>query len=251
MNDEQLLRYSRQIMLPGVDLDGQMSLGSAHVVVVGAGGLGNPVALYLAAAGVGQITIIDDDTIELSNISRQIAFADEDVGQSKAVVLARELVKRNPQVKVDVKPIRLNADNAASLLAECDVVIDCSDNYAARFVINDASLAFGTPVVFGAATAWQGQVFVADPRVPSMPCYECFNPSRDELDASCARNGVLGPLVGVIASQQAVEAMRLLLGMTAAPVLQVFDAKESQWHRITIKPREGCTCQVSGALSKG
>lgn len=243
MDDDQLLRYSRQIMLPGVDLDGQLALADARVCIVGAGGLGNPVGLYLAAAGVGHLTVIDDDVIELSNIARQIAYTDEDVGASKAEVLAREMRRRNPHVSVEAHNQRLTAQNAEALLKGSQVVVDCSDNYAARFAINDACLTLAIPAVFAAATAWQGQIFVTNPGSAEHPCYECFNPSRDELDASCARNGILGPLVGMIASQQAVEVLRLLLGLSAAPVLQLYDARDSQWHRIAMAPRAACPCR--------
>ncbi len=243
MNDDQLLRYSRQIMLPGVDLDGQLALADARVTIVGAGGLGNPVGLYLAAAGVGHLTLVDDDTVELSNIARQIAYTDQDVGASKAVVLAREMRRRNPHVTVAVHSRRLTSENAADVLAGSQVVVDCSDNYAARFAINDACIALAIPSVFAAATAWQGQIFVANPASAEHPCYECFNPSRDELDASCSRNGILGPLVGVIASQQAVEVLRLLLGLPTAAVLQLYDARDSQWHRIAMAPRAACPCR--------
>ena len=132
---------------------------------------------------------------------------------------------------------------ALELLADTDIVLDCSDNYAARFAINDACLALNVPAIFGAATAWQGQVFVSLPDHAASPCYECFNPSREELDASCARNGILGPVVGVIASQQAVEAMRVLLGMSFSPVLQLYDARDSEWHRIAMAPRASCPCR--------
>lgn len=243
MNDDQLLRYSRQIMLPGIDVDGQLALASAHVTLVGAGGLGNLVGLYLAAAGVGHITIIDDDSIELSNLARQIAYVDDDIGALKASVLAREMQRRNPYVDLAVVTDRLSPDNALSLLSGADVVLDCSDNYAARFAINDACLALRIPVVFAAASAWQGQLFVTNPKQPIHPCYECFNPSREELEASCAVNGVLGPLVGVVASQQAVEATRVLLAMPVPPVLQLYDARDSQWHRIAMAPRATCPCR--------
>ena len=243
MNDDQLLRYSRQILLPGIEVDGQLKFASAHVVIVGAGGLGNPVGLYLAAAGVGRITVVDDDAIELSNIARQIAFTDDDIGASKAAILGREMRRRNPDIEVFEEPVRLTADNASALLLGADVVVDCSDNFAARFAINDACLALSIPVVFAAATAWHGQLFVMHPSVDNYPCYECFNPSREELDNSCARNGVLGPLVGVIASQQAIETLRILLGMPSQPVLQVYDARHSEWLRINMAKRDGCHCQ--------
>lgn len=243
MNDDQLLRYSRQIMLPGVDVEGQCRLGTARVVMVGAGGLGNPVGLYLAAAGVGHITLIDDDMIDISNLARQIAYTDDDVGLPKAEVLAREMQRRNPHIEIVAVCARLSSSNALELLADADIVLDCSDNYAARFAINDACLALNVPAIFGAATAWQGQVFVSLPDHAESPCYECFNPAREELDASCARNGILGPIVGVIASQQAVEAMRVLLGMAFSPVLQLYDARDSEWHRIKMAPRASCPCR--------
>jgi molybdopterin-synthase adenylyltransferase len=243
MNDDQLLRYSRQIMLPSVDVEGQCRLASARIAVVGAGGLGNPVGLYLAAAGVGHITLIDDDHVDISNLARQIAYTDSDVGLPKAQTLAREMRRRNPHVEILAVNARLTTSNALELLADTDVVLDCSDNYAARFAINDACLTLNVPAIFAAATAWQGQVFVCHPSHAASPCYECFNPSREELDASCARNGILGPVVGVIASQQAVEAMRVLLGMSFSPVLQLYDARDSEWHRIAMAPRASCPCR--------
>lgn len=242
MDDERLLRYSRQIMLPGVDLDGQEALASARVALVGAGGLGNAVALYLAAAGVGHLSLIDDDIVEISNLARQIAFTDADIGHFKVDILKREAALRNPAAKIDAVRQRITQDNAAALLMGSHLVIDCSDNYNARFAINDTCFGMKIPVVYGAATAWQGQVFVCDPGNNKSPCFECFNPSRDELDNSCSRNGVLGPLVGVVACLQAVEAIRLLLGLVSSSVLQLYDARDSQWHRIALSPRVGCLC---------
>lgn len=243
MNDEQLLRFSRQIMLSGCDYEGQEAICNARVVIIGAGGLASPVALYLAAAGVGFIRLVDDDTIDLSNIQRQIAFDIESAGAAKVDVLAKQMLKRNPDMVVDIIHDRLTDRNAETLCTGVDVIVDCSDNYAARFAINDTALRLKLPVVFGAATAWQGQVFVMQPRQPNSPCYACFNPHRDELDASCSRNGVIGPLVGVIGATQALEVLRLLLQPALASVLQIYDAAEGYWHRVGLSPKHDCQCR--------
>ncbi len=246
MNDEQLLRYARQIMLGDCDIDGQQAICDARIAVVGAGGLGSPVVLYLAAAGVGYLRLMDDDVVDRSNMQRQVAFTLADIDQSKVNVLKAAAQLRNPDVTVDAHQTRLNVANVDKLLADIDLIIDCSDNYATRFVINDFAIKANIPVVFGAATAWQGQIFVMRPRADRFPCYGCFNPSREELDASCALNGVLGPLVGLIGSVQALEALRLILGQNNADVLQIYDAKEGVWHSISMSVRPDCLCQTTG-----
>lgn len=243
MNDEQLLRYARHIMLGGCDYDGQQAIVDARVAVVGAGGLGSPVVLYLAAAGVGYIRLMDDDSIDISNMQRQVAFTVVDLDVPKVEVLAKAAKLRNPDIIVDVHKVRLTEQNAENLLADVDVIIDCSDNYHTRFIINDYAQQHKTAVVFGAATAWQGQVFVMRPDDAASACYECFNPGREELDTSCALNGVLGPLVGLIGSAQALEAVRLILGVASHNSVQIYDAHAGQWHTIAMTPRADCRCQ--------
>lgn len=212
MNDEQLLRYSRHILLPEIGIAGQATLLRAHVLIVGAGGLGSPVALYLAASGVGTLTIADGDNVELTNLQRQIAHTTQAIGQNKAQSAQSTMESLNPEVTVNPIEQRLTADALMSLVAEVDVVVDASDNFATRHAINRACVAHKKPLVSGAALRFDGQVSVFDLRAPQNPCYACLFPeSAINEDTRCADSGVFSPLVGIVGTIQAAETLKCLL----------------------------------------
>lgn len=248
MNDEQLLRYSRQIMLPQLDIAGQQSLLSAHVLVIGVGGLGSPVSLYLAAAGIGELTLIDDDDVELSNLQRQLAHAETDLGVNKAESAASSIRAINSEVRVQALTERAEGERLNALVAAADVVIDATDNFASRFAINKACLKAAVPLVSGAAIRFEGQVAVFDSRQTDSPCYECLHKSSEAQDQNCAENGVLAPVVGVIGSMQALEAIKLIAGVgeSLAGRLLLFDALNAQWREMKL-PRDP-RCAACGAI---
>ena len=247
MNDAQLLRYSRHILLDELGIEGQQQLLAAHALILGAGGLGSPVALFLGSAGVGQITVVDDDTVDVTNLQRQIAHTLADVGQPKAQSIQQAIANINPDVQVNV--INQRADDA--LLNErvplADVVIDCTDNFATRHAINRACVKHGRPLVSGAAIRFDGQVTVYDPRDAGSPCYACVFPESEKLEeAQCATMGVFAPLVGIIGSVQAAEALKLLMnvGQPLTGRLLMLDAKNMAWSEIRM-PRHA-DCPVCG-----
>jgi molybdopterin-synthase adenylyltransferase len=214
MNDEQLLRYSRHILLPEIDVSGQEKISQAHALIVGAGGLGSPVALYLASAGVGEITIVDDDEVDLTNLQRQIIHSTERVGQSKVSSAAQSMAAINPHVTVNALHQRLDAVALAKLLPTVSIVLDCCDNFATRHAVNAACVAHRVPLVSGAAIRFDGQVSVYDPRVATSPCYHCLFPAADAPDeVRCAVMGVFAPITGVVGCIQAMEALKLIMGL--------------------------------------
>ncbi|ALP52136.1 hypothetical protein Tel_02690 [Candidatus Tenderia electrophaga] len=213
-SDDQLSRYSRHLLLPEIDLAGQTRLGQARIVIIGAGGLGAPAALYLASSGIGRITIIDDDDIDLGNLQRQIAFRNSDLGQAKTDRLRAALITLNPEIRVDAVNRRADASLLADAAANADVLLDCSDNFETRFATNQASLSCATPLISGAAIGFQGQVCTFDPRQVAAPCYRCLYPEQaDTPQETCRDRGVFAPLVGIIGSIQAAEAIKLLLNI--------------------------------------
>ncbi len=217
-------RYSRHILLDEVGEAGQLALKAARVLIVGAGGLGSPVASYLAAAGVGTIGIVDDDTVELSNLQRQILFSESDLGQAKVDAAARRIKACNSGTVVEIHHERLGAASAEELISAYDLVVDCSDNFATRYAINDACLLLGRPFVYGSIYRFEGQVSVFCQ--PGGPCYRCLFPEENAVVANCAEAGVVGVLAGVIGSLQATEALKLLLGIGESLVgrLLLYDA---------------------------
>jgi molybdopterin/thiamine biosynthesis adenylyltransferase len=249
MNDEQLLRYSRQIMLPQVDVAGQQRLLDAHVLIIGLGGLGSPAAMYLAAAGVGSLTLADFDTVDLTNLQRQIAHGQADLGRAKVASAATTLHGLNPEVRVNVLEQRLADDALAQAVAAADVVVDASDNFATRFAINQACVAARTPLVSGAAIRLEGQITVFSNRGDS-PCYRCLYDDIPEPAASCSESGVLAPLVGIIGSMQAVETIKLLagIGQTLAGRLLTLDAARMEWREI--RYRKDPRCPVCGVTEQ-
>jgi len=204
MNDTQLLRYSRQIMLPQVDIEGQEQLLSARALIIGAGGLGSPVAMYLAAAGVGHLVISDHDSVELSNLQRQLLHHDRDIGRNKADSARDTLATINPDTRVTAIAHKLPGEALDDEVRQADVVLDCSDNFDTRFTINRACVQQRTPLVSGAAIRMEGQVAVFDSRQKNSPCYHCLYREGEAEDQTCSANGVLAPIVGVIGSLQAL-----------------------------------------------
>lgn len=242
MNDEQLLRYSRQIMLPEIDVPGQQKLLDSHVLIIGMGGLGSPVAMYLASAGIGQLTVVDDDKVELSNLQRQIAHNQNDIGKNKADSAKETLLSLNPDINVNVISHRLNEDELMTKVKKADVVIDATDNFTTRFAINRACVTTKTPLVSGAAIRMEAQVSVFNPQQANSPCYRCLYKEGEELDESCTETGVLAPLVGIIGSIQALETIKVLLevGETLTGKLLLLDAKTMEWRSVKLKKDHDC-----------
>ncbi len=243
MNDDQLLRYSRHILLDELGIEGQQRLLAAHALVIGAGGLGSPVSMYLASAGVGTITIVDDDSVDLTNLQRQIAHNLTRIGQPKVASAALTMQAINPEVRVRALRERADATRLDALVAQADVVIDCSDNFATRHNVNAACVKHARPLVSGAAIGFDGQVSVYDTRDSAKPCYACLFPADAVLEeARCATMGVFAPLVGIIGSIQAAEALKLLAGVgpSLAGRFQMLDARSMTWTEIGMVRTNGC-----------
>jgi adenylyltransferase/sulfurtransferase len=248
MNDDQLLRYSRQIMLPQIDIDGQLKLLNAKVLIVGAGGLGSPVAMYLAAAGVGHLVIYDDDSVDLSNLQRQIAHHTADIGMDKVVSTRNTIKNLNPDVNIRAEKAKLEGETLENEVKNADVVLDCSDNFATRFAINAACVRQKTPLVSGAAIRFEGQVSVFTPSKNESPCYNCLYQSNGEELQTCSTNGVISPIVGIVGSIQALEAIKLIceIGETLTGRLLVIDGLTMEFNTLKLKKNSHCpTCGES------
>jgi adenylyltransferase/sulfurtransferase len=243
MNDEQLLRYSRQIMLADFDIAGQESLAQATALIVGLGGLGSPVALYLAAAGVHHLMLVDHDVVELSNLQRQVIHRQDSLGTSKVNSAAATIATINPQTQVTTFADALQGQALNDAVAQADVVLDCTDNFQVRYAINDACWARRVPLVSGAAIRWEGQVAVFDPREVDSPCYRCLYAEGDDEALNCAENGVIAPLVGIIGTCQAMEAVKVLsgIGETLAGYILYFDGKRMEWRKLKLPKNPHCT----------
>lgn len=245
MDDEELLRYSRQIMLPDLDVRGQERLRRAAALVVGLGGLGSPIALYLAAAGVGKLILADDDEVELSNLQRQIAHNSASLGEAKARSAKAALLAINPRIEAEAVVERMDKAGLDEVLGRVDLALDATDNYATRIALNDACWRSGTPLVSGAAIRWEGQVAVFNPQDAASPCYRCLYAQGDGEVLNCAENGVIAPLVGVIGALQAMEAVKLIAGVGASLAGRVlyYDGKRTDWRTFKLNKRPGCqTC---------
>lgn len=242
MNDEQLLRFSRQIMLPEMDIAGQQRLVDATVLIIGMGGLGCPAAMYLAAAGVGHLLLADDDTVELTNLQRQIGHGQKDLGRSKVLSVQETLLGLNPDVRITALQTRLLGAELDAAVAQADVVLDASDNFTTRFAINRSCVNAGKPLVSGAAIRMEGQVAVFDSRNPDSPCYQCLYTEGDDEQASCAQNGVMAPVVGIIGAMQAMETIKLLSGVGQALTgrLLLLDAASMQWREMKLPRDPAC-----------
>jgi len=243
MNDDQLLRYSRHILLDEIGIEGQQRLLASHALVIGAGGLGSPVVLYLGTAGVGRLTLVDHDTVDVTNLQRQIAHNLARVGRPKAESARDTIAAINPDVQVTPLVERADASRLDALVRDADVVVDCSDNFATRHAVNAACVAHRKPLVSGAAIGFDGQVSVYDSRDPAAPCYACLFPAEVTFEeAQCATMGVFAPLVGIIGSLQAAEALKLLagVGLSLAGRLQMLDARSMEWSEIRMQRSAGC-----------
>ncbi len=242
MKDEALLRYSRQIMLPDMDVAGQQKLVDASILIVGMGGLGCPAAMYLAAAGVGHLIIADDDVVELTNLQRQLAHSQDDLGKPKVESARATLLGLNPDVKVTPIKERLLGEALDEQVRQADLVVDACDNFTTRFAVNRSCIKYKVPLVSGAAIRMEGQVAVFDSRLEESPCYQCLYQEDDELDTSCATNGVMAPLVGIIGSVQAMEAIKLIAGVgeSLAGRLLLLDASSMQWREMKLPRDPAC-----------
>jgi molybdopterin-synthase adenylyltransferase len=252
MTDDQLLRYSRHILLKPWDINAQERVARSHALVIGAGGLGSPVVLYLASAGVGTLTVVDNDTVELTNLQRQIAHTMAQIGQPKVISAAQAIHAINPEVKVNAVQERADGHTVGAWVAQADVVIDCSDNFATRHAINAACVQHARPLVSGAAVGFDGQLAVYDTRLSAMPCYACiFPPNVTPPDTPCATMGVFAPLVGIIGSLQAAEALKLLaqVGSTVAGRLQLLSSLTLQWTDIKTSRALDCSVCANRPLS--
>ena len=248
--DEQLLRYSRQIMLPQIDIVGQQTLMNASVIIIGLGGLGSAVSMYLASSGIGRLILVDPDQVELTNLQRQIVHTTERIGMFKVESAAIQLTALNPTVKLELIPRRLSEDSLIRLAQQADVIVDCTDNLTTRFMINRACVQAQKPLVSGAAIRWEGQVSVFDSREPTSPCYHCFYGGVTEVEQACGVNGVISPLLGMIGSAQALEVIKLLIGAGKGLVGRVLllDALNMEWQNIQLPKNPNCSvCGVPHA----
>jgi len=246
-NDEQLLHYSRQIMLPQFGVEGQQRLTDAHVLIMGVGGLGSPAALYLAAAGVGTLTLVDFDTVDNSNLQRQIVHNTESIGDSKVDSAKKTLTNINPEIDINCINKQLTQEELESLITDVSCVIDATDNFATRFLINNACVSQRIALVSAAAIQYEGQISVFDLRHDDGACYACLYAEGGEENTNCSDNGILAPVVGILGSMQALEAIKLIcdLGETLKNRLLIFDALALQWR--TMKLNKDHHCPVCGS----
>jgi len=243
MEDQDLLRYSRHILLEEFGIDGQARVSAGHALVIGAGGLGSPALLYLAAAGVGRISVVDDDDLDLTNLQRQIAHATARVGMPKVESAAEAMRAINPEIAIETHRLRADAELLDRLVAGADVVLDCCDNFVTRQAVNRACVAHGKPLVAGAAIRFDGQLSVYDTRDPASPCYACLFPPEAEFEETrCAVLGVFAPVVGTIGTLQASEALKLLAGITPslAGRLLMFDGRRTAFDALGVARDPGC-----------
>lgn len=248
MTDDQLLRYSRHILLDEMGIEGQEQVLAAHALIIGAGGLGSPAALYLASAGVGHITLVDDDVVDLTNLQRQIAHTTARVGQPKVDSAAAAMAAINPGVQVTALQVRADAAALDALVRQASVVLDCSDNYATRHAVNAACVRHAKPLVAGAVIRFDGQITVVDPRDEASPCYACIFPPEAEFEeVACSTMGVFAPLVGVIGAMQAAEALKLLagIGTSLAGRLLMLDGRSMEWSTMHIQRTPHCPVCVA------
>lgn len=240
LSDAQLSRYSRHLLLPEFDLAGQIKLQQASALIIGAGGLGSPAALYLASSGIGQLNIIDDDNVDLGNLQRQVAFKNNDIGHPKSERLHDNLLAINPEIRVTAINKRAEETSLHEYATKSDLILDCSDNFTTRFAINRTSLTTKTPLISGAAIRFQGQVSVFDPRHSHSPCYQClYRDTADSTGETCHDRGIFAPLVGIIGSMQAAEAIKLLIGIGQPLTGQLFTIDAfSMTPRLTKLPKD-------------
>ncbi len=246
MDDQQLLRFNRQILLPQIDIAGQQKLANAEVTIVGLGGLGCPAAMYLAAAGVGRLNLIDYDKVELTNLQRQLAYTDQDIGRPKVIVMAELIAKLNSDCKVKVFERQFNSTLDNDSIQSTHVILDATDNLESRKAVNQFSQTHQIPLVFAAAIRMEGQLTVFDPGQTDSPCFECVF-GKTQLNESCSQSGILGTVVGTMGLMQATEAIKIIVGIGQLPVgrLQIYDALAADWQTIKIKKRSDCPICVA------
>jgi molybdopterin-synthase adenylyltransferase len=242
MKDEELIRYSRQIMLPEIDAGGQIKLANAKVIIFGLGGLGSSASIYLAAAGVGHLVLVDFDKVDMSNLQRQILHSSNDIGRYKIESAKDHLLSLNPNVKLTLIDRKLEDSELYEQVKKVDVVIDATDNFTSRFMINKACVQAKKPLVSGAAIRFEAQVSVFDPREKTSPCYRCLYGEQDITDETCTANGVISPLLGIVGSIQAIETMKLIMeiGQTLIGRLILFDAMTMEWHQARLAKDPEC-----------
>jgi molybdopterin-synthase adenylyltransferase len=243
MQDADLLRYSRHILLEDIGIEGQERILAAHALVIGAGGLGSPVAMYLACAGIGHLTVVDHDTVDLTNLQRQIAHRTESVGQAKVLSLQQTLASLNPAIQVTALQAKADAELLDTLVAQADIVFDCCDNFLTRQAVNAACVNHRKPLVSGAAIQFDGQISVYDTRDANAPCYACaFPPSVTLEEVRCATMGVFAPLVGIIGSMQAAEGLKVIMevGRSLKGRLLMLDGRSMEWNEIGLPRNSSC-----------
>lgn len=242
MNDEQLLRYSRQMMLPEIDAAGQEKLNEARVLIIGLGGLGSPVSMYLASAGVGNLVLVDFDKVDISNLQRQIVHTTNDIGRPKIESAKEHLSAINPEINIDCIDHALDGDELYAEAEKADVIVDASDNFQTRFAMNEASVKTKTPLVSGAAIRFEGQVSVFNPTNESSPCYRCLYDDSVTTQETCTANGVIAPLLGIIGSIQANETLKLLMGIgeSLQGKLLLLDSLHMDWNQAILKKDPAC-----------
>ena len=242
MNDEELLRYSRHILLPEIGIEGQERIRAASALVIGAGGLGSPASMFLASAGIGRLTLVDGDAVDLTNLQRQILHSTERIGVNKAISGLSTLAALNPQVRLAAVTERVGASELDALVAAADVVLDCTDNFATRHAINRVCVARRRPLVSGAAVRFDGQLAVFDLRRADSSCYACLFPEGDAQDDLCAVMGVFAPVTGIVGAMQAAEALKLVAqaGMPACGRLLLLDALSMDVRTVRFEPASGC-----------
>ena len=255
MTDEQLLRYSRHILLDALGIEGQERILATHALIIGAGGLGSPAALYLASAGIGRITLVDDDAVDFTNLQRQILHTQARVGMAKAESGRQALTAINPDIAITPLQQRLSGEALDALVATADIVLDCTDNFATRHAINRACVHHGKPLVSGAAIRFDGQISVYDLRQDDSPCYHCLFPEGEDVEeVRCAVMGVFAPLTGIIGTMQAAEALKLAanIGESLTGRLLLLDAMEMEWRTVKFKKDPGCAvCGLSANVRSG
>ena len=244
MNDDQLLRYARHIMLPEIDVEGQEKLLAAKVLIVGLGGLGSPVSLYLAASGIGSLTLADFDTVDLSNLQRQIVHKTSSIGDLKTQSARQTLLEINPGIEIRTIGDLLTIEQLEAETARADVVVDCTDNFEVRYAINDACLKSKTVLVSGAAVRMEGQLMVVDPTDSEMPCYRCLYSDAGETELDCATTGIVAAVVGTVGTLQALETIKLITGVgeSLAGYLLTWDAKYMDWRKLKLPKNPDCIC---------
>jgi len=241
LNDAELSRYSRQILLPEIDYTGQLTLAQSHAVIFGLGGLGSPASLYLAAAGVGRLTLVDFDEVDDSNLQRQIVHRENNIGQMKVASAQSNLHALNQHIQIETIDKKLSADEIIELVSKADVVLDCTDNFDIRFTLNRICFQTKTALVSGAAIRWEGQLSTYDFRQEDSPCYQCLYSEQSDQTQNCSQNGVLSPVVGIVGSMQATEAIKALLNLpTLTGKLMIIDAYSMMIRTLNLKKDPAC-----------